>query len=167
MKKLFRIIPSIVLGATLLLSNGCRSTDPNTGHPVFDPVRTEKVTAAAQTLVTVSLRAVLANQSPGTRVKLGNYYRAVGSVFCQMEAEGKFSPDFLIGSLNNATAGLQSGLDQDVLAIKDGIIALYQGFYADRFNAELDPEKWPIFVARTMCASVNTALVDTGLPPVH
>lgn len=152
----------------LLLGSGCTTTtyDPVTGWPVktFDPVKTEKVKAALELPITGGIRRVI-NNSPNHSAEIGAYFAAVGRVFCSMQEQKAFDPLYLVGEINAiATPDIN---DETILDIKDSLISLYRIFYADRFRAELSPEKWPYHVADLMCQSIDTALLNTGQPGIR
>jgi len=123
------------------------------------------VKAEAEALVTIGIRRIIHNNPQHTN-EVAGYFRAVGGVFKQMSTTSSFTPDMLVGAINVATAGLQAGLPQDVLDVKDAVIGLFKLFYADRWNAELSPEKWPANVADVFWRAIHQALIDSSLPGV-
>jgi hypothetical protein len=109
------------------------------------------------------LRRAIAN-SPQHAIEIGNYARAVGGVFCQMEANNNFTPTYLVDAANRATAGLQTNVDQAIIDAKNAVIAIYKIAFSDQLTWQLPNNIWPKAVAGTICASVNQALIDSGQP---
>lgn len=158
---------AMVAAVTMLnFGTGCTTVNPTTGQAEFDQAKTEKVKAALSPLITGPIRRVLA-KNPQHAAEISTYIRSVGEVFCLMDSEKKFSPEFLVDQLSKLTAPAVAGLnDELILSARDGVIALYKINYADRFNAELPPDKWPAQVANLMCNAINQALIDSKQPGV-
>jgi hypothetical protein len=151
----------LILAVALSLA-ACTSVNQNTGEREFDPVKTAKVKAAAEPLISGGIAIALAN-NPEKKDQLASYFRSLGNVFCRMSQEDSFNPEFLLTEANTATQPFQAGLDPYALTVKDSIIALYKILYADRFHAELDAEKWPKHVADVLCNGINQGLTNAGL----
>jgi hypothetical protein len=164
---------SILLSVALLtacsimsIGTGCKSVNPATGVSEFDQAKTEKVKAAIAPLITGPIRRVLA-KNPQHAAEISNYIRSVGEVFCLMDSQKKFSPEFLVDQLNKLTAPAIVGInDELILSARDAVIALYKINYADRFNAELPPDQWPAQVANLLCGAIDQALKDSGQPGI-
>ena len=81
-----------------------------------------------------------------------------------MSATSQFDPAYLIGAADQATLPFQANVPAEAIDAKNGVIALYKIIYANRFNAELSPEKWPKNAADVICASIDQGLKDAGKP---
>lgn len=154
------IIALLTVGllATLLL--GCKTTG------VYDPVKTEQVKAAVTPVIASVVRRVIVN-SPQHSDEIALYLRAVGSVFCSASASGSLGPEQVLAALDAATAGLQTGVEPEIIDAKNVLLALYRINYADRFKAELPADQWPKNVADVICAAIDQGLKDAGKPGVR
>lgn len=141
---------SHLLGFCLLLFAAICLTGCTTSG-VYDPVKTAKVQASVKPVVAALVRAEVAAQPQNV-----TYIRSVGNVFCQMQTNGNFTPAYLTAEINKLTTPLVH--DQIVLLVRDTLISLYEINYADRFKAELAPDKWPAFLAELMCGGINAGL---------
>jgi hypothetical protein len=155
MKKTITLLLTI---ASLVILPACHLPDGT-----FDPVKTETVKNALQGPLQETVTRIIKN-SPQHSAQIGNYFRAVGSVFCKMRDTGTFDSTFLIAELDKATAGLQSGLDPLAITAKNTAIGLYTVFYAQRTRAELPPDKFAWNLADLFCKAINTGLKDAGQP---
>lgn len=164
-----KITIAILSLVTLIATSACRSTriDPLTGQPVseFDPVKTEQVKAALEPIGSSLVRRVIVN-SPQNSDEIATYLRGVGSIFCQMSANNDFDPVYLASAAEVLTAKYQAKLAQEIIDLKNALIAIYKINYESRFRAELSPEEWPKNVADLICAVVDRGLKDAGKPGV-
>lgn len=133
----------------LSLTFGCR-TNGN-----YDAVKTAKVQAAVRPVTAALVRAAALSE-PQNR----QYIRAIGNIFCQMQTNGNFTPQYLTAEIDRLATPFVH--DQLVLILKDTIISIYSINYEDRFKAELAPDKWPMFLAELMCNGISSGLA--GLP---
>lgn len=154
---------SCLLICCLLVFTACKSINPTTGVREYDPVKTESVKAALEVPVKGGIRRSILN-SPQHSDEIANYFRSVGSVFCKMQTTAQFEPSTLIDELNKFK--IPQLENQIVADVKDAMVAIYRILYAQRFTAELSPEKWPYHVADFFCKAINTALIDAGKPGV-
>lgn len=169
MKKLNMFVPCAVIAALSLIAvlpitTGCKTvTQPGTTNIVttIDPVRLQQIRDVVEPAASSVLRRAIAN-SPQHAEEIGMYARAVGSVFCKMDAANNFKPEYLIDAANTATAGLQVGVDQAIIDAKNAVIAVYKIAYSDQLTWQLPTNVWPRAVAGTLCNSINQALVDSG-----
>lgn len=159
----FKAILAVITLLAVCAVTGCKSTNPTTGQREYDPVKTEQVKAAIEPIAAGAIRRVIEN-SPQHADEIATYLRSVGRIFCAMETNGNFSAEFLITEADKLTAPLLK--DNYVVDIKNAILALYRINYADRFKAELPPDKWPRHVASLFCASIDRGLKDAGKPGV-
>lgn len=162
--KTYRIVCAVLTIAAVCIFAGCRSTNPTTGQREYDPVKTEQVKAAIEPIAAGAIRRVLQN-SPQHSDQIAGYLRSIGGIFCAMETNGNFSAEYLITEADKLTAPLLK--DNYVVDIKNAILALYRINYADRFKAELPPDKWPRHVASLFCASIDRGLKDAGKPGIR
>jgi hypothetical protein len=160
----FKSILALLTICGLCVFAGCKTTNPTTGQKEYDPVKTEQVKAAIEPIAAGAIRRVVLN-SPQHADEIANYLRSVGRIFCSMETNGNFSAEYLISEADKLTAPLIK--DNYVADIKNAILALYRINYADRFKAELPPDKWPRHVASLFCASIDRGLRDAGKPGVR
>lgn len=150
----------LALAAVLLLSPGCSTTGPD-GSRVPDPVKTAKVKAALQPVLSSIVTRVLENNRAHA-AEIGGYFRAVGSIFCRMEATGQFSPDVLLAQANALGAPAIAGMDPAITDVKNALLSLYQIQWADRLNVDVSPDRWGGFLAALFCESIDTGLRDAG-----
>lgn len=153
----------LLLCASTLIFCGCKTTTNSDGTPIstYDPVKTQQLKDALTPVVSGGIRRIILN-SPGHDQELCNYFRAVGSVFCEMSKNGEFSPIILVNAIDSATAELQTGIDPYAVDIKNATVAIYKIYYGDRFRAELPPDKWPKNVCDVICDAIDLALRDLG-----
>ncbi len=172
-----KMTPILALAAALLtagLTSGCTTTrTTTTTNPdgttntvvvkVPDPVKTEKVKAVAESVSTLVLRRAL-QRFPKEADEIARYARAVGAVFCEMQATKKFNPESLEAGI--AAIALPLITDEKVAAYvadaRDVLKVTYRVFYADRFDAELPADKWPAVIADIFCNSIDRGLKDSG-----
>ena len=170
MKKIITSLVSFTalagLAALLALSagtTGCTTTGAGTNAvTAVDTNKLVQIQAVVEPLLSSVLRRVILN-SPQHSAEIANYTRAVGAVCCQMTAGNNFTPTYLIDAINAATAGLQTGVDQDIIDGKNAIIAIYGIAYADKLTVSLGTNVWPRAVLGTLCDSINQALKDAGM----
>ena len=168
MKKTIALLTSLT-GLAILLAlsaapTGCTTTGSGTNAvTVIDTNKLAQVQAVVEPLLSSVIRRVVAN-SPQHSVEIANYVGAVGGVCCQMTASNDFTPTYLIAALDKATAGLQTGVDQDIIDAKNAIVAIYKIAYSDQLTVSLGNGVWPRAVLGTLCDSVNQALSDSSLP---
>lgn len=146
--------------------SGCKTANPTTGVKEFDPVKTEKVKAAIEPIVSSAVRRVVAS-NPKHSDEIALYLRAVGGAVCSISDTGEASPETLIAAIDAATVNLQAGVDPEIIDGKNAIIAVYKILYADRFKAELPPDEWPKNVCDVICQAIDQGLKDAGKPGVR
>lgn len=164
-----RTVAVAMLAAALFA--GCTTTriDPVTGatNRVPDVARTEQVKAVAEQVSRSALRRAV-KRFPAQADQITAYARGVGAVFCDMQATKQFSPETLLAGIE--TLAMPKIEDPDVQGYvqdaRDVLVLAYRLAYADRFNAELDPNKWPAVVAEIFCTSIDQGLKDAGRPGV-
>jgi hypothetical protein len=166
MKKFIALFASLTVLALMLalpvVSTGCKTTTVGTNVvTTLDPVKVQQVQDAVEPVFSSVLRRAIAN-SPQHAAEIGNYARAVGGVFCKMEANNNFTPTYLIEAANQATAGLQNNAPQEIIDAKNAVIAIYKIAYGDQLTWQLPDKVWPKAVASTICNVVNQALIDSG-----
>ncbi len=165
---------AVGLFALMALTPGCMTTETVTWstndvtHIVtgltntsskLDPAKLSQVESALEPVVAGATRRVLKN-SPQHSDEIALYLRSVGTVFCDMQASGRFEPAYLIDAVDKiATPQLE---DDYVIDIKNAAIAVYKIAWGDRFTAELPPDQWPAEVCKLICNSINTGLKDAG-----
>lgn len=167
-----KLIASSVIGIAMLamlasvsvVTTGCKTTTVGTNVvTTLDPVKVQQIQDAIEPVFSAVLRRAIAN-SPQHAKEIGTYARAVGRVFCQMSANNNFTPTYLVDAANQATAGLQAGVDQTIIDAKNAVIAIYKIAYGDQLTWQLPNKVWPQAVASTICNSINQALQDSGQP---
>lgn len=140
----------------ILLLAGC------TTNKQYDAQNTENVKAALTPVMASVVHRVIEN-SPEHSEQIAAYMRAVGKVCCEAQSTGQIGPYSLIYAVDAATAPLLAeGVSPDIIDAKNVLLALYRIQYADRYNAELSPEKWPYHVLALICDSVDQGLKDAG-----
>ena len=169
MKNIIAVSVSFTALAVLLLTlpagtTGCTTTGSGTNAvTTIDTNKLAEIQAVVEPLLSSAIRRVIAN-SPQHAAEIGNYVGAVGTVCCEMTASNNFAPTYLIDAINTATAGLQAGMDQDIIDGKNAVIAIYKIAFADQLTTSLGTNVWPQAVLGTLCDSINQALTDSGLP---
>lgn len=167
MKKLIIALPLVTLTmlailATLpVVTTGCKTTTVGTNVvTTLDPVKVQQIADVVEPAASSVLRRAIAN-SPQHAAEIGNYARAVGGVFCKMTANNNFTVNYLVDAANQATAGLQTGVSQDIIDAKNAVIAIYKVAASDQLTWQLPDNLWLKTVANTICNSVNQALLDS------
>lgn len=155
--------------ALLVLSLGCKTTDPLTGKKVYDPVKTAKVQEAVKPVLQTAVSQAIARNT-NDAVVIAGYLRGVGTIFCQMHRDKKFAPEYLASEINSRLSGLLTSLKPDtqlwVLTAKNLMVALYGIRFADRANADIPEDGYLAFLSELFCNSINQGLLDAGQPGV-
>ena len=155
----------LICAALVLLAAavGCISTIDSTGKKitVIDPAKLQQVKAAVEPAAASVMRRAIQN-SPQHAAEIGKYARAVGSVFCAIKSSGTFEPGFVLTAVNDATQGLQAGVDPSVIDAKNAAISLYAILWSDKLTTQTPTNMWPYAVASIFCDSINQALRDAG-----
>lgn len=146
-----------------LTNTGCTTTGTGTNAvTTIDPVKLQQAQAAIEPAAASVLRRAILN-SPQHAKEIGDYARAVGGVFCQMKANNNnFTPQYLIDSVNTATANLQANAPAEVIDAKNAAIALYKIFFADNLTVQIPANGWPSAVTGLFCDAIDQALKDAG-----
>ena len=172
MKKLILFGCAAALLVTLMFtSTGCKTTttinpDGTTNVVKYiDPVKLQQAKDAIEPAASSVLRRAIL-RSPQHAVEISTYARAVGSVFCKMNATKNFSPVYLIDEANKATAGLQATAPPEIIDAKNAAIALYKIFLGDQLMVKLPDNQWAIAVCQLFCESIDQALKDAGQPGI-
>ena len=130
---------------------------------VPDKVKTEQVKDVSEAVVKVAMRRAL-QQFPNEAENIALYARAAGGVFCDMKATGKFSPETLEAGIYALV--LPEITNKEALTYlqdaRDLMLLTYRSFWRQRFEAELNPDKWPAVVAEIFCDSIDQGLKDSG-----
>jgi len=153
------IILLTVLSALLIAMTGCISLNPVTGQREFDPVKTEQVKATLEPIISGGIRRAI-QHSPNHADQIAGYLHSAANVFCSMDTNGNFSVEYLVTELDKIVAPALG--DSYIIDLKNAAIALYRVNYAERFRAELPPDRWPRQVASLFCAAINQGLKDAG-----
>lgn len=137
---------------------GCR-----TSSGTFDPIKTEQVKTVMEPLVRIPVRRTIMN-SPQHADEIGNYYRGMAHVFCQMAVNKQFDPITLTSGFNEIIKpkGLRDADIQTLLDFKVALEQLYRTYWNDRFRAELPSEGWMYNVADFFCTAIDNGLKDAG-----
>jgi hypothetical protein len=154
------ILPTIGCVHTPVVTNGATNI-----VTTIDPVKLQKVERVVELNAASVVRRVI-NNSPQHSKEIADYARAVGSVFCQASANGQVSPEAIILAADQATQGLQAGVDPLIIDGKNGIESLYVLFFDDSLTVQLPDNKWPKAVCDTICNTIDKALKDAGQPGV-
>jgi len=155
-----------LLTTALVTTTGCTTVTTGTNVvTVIDPVRLQQAKLAIEPAVSSVLRRVML-RSPQHVVEIGNYARAVGTVFCQMAANRNFSPAYLIAAADKATLDLQATAPPEIIDAKNAAIALYQIFLVDKLMVSLPRDQWQLAICQLFCESINQALKDAGQPGI-
>lgn len=105
-------------------------------------------------------RAIQQPDPPNAGENTYHYFRQVGGIFCGMDTNGNFTPEYL----DEAMLKVPSPLVQDtyMLEITRVITSLYRLAYRDRIRAELPPVEWLSKIAEAFCEIVNRGIMKTG-----
>lgn len=155
-----------MLASVSVVTTGCKTTTTVTNGvtnvvTTLDPAKVQAIADIVEPAASSVLRRAIA-RSPQHAQEIGNYARAVGGVFCKMTANNNFTVTYLVDSANQATAGLQTGVDQDIIDAKNAVIAIYKVAAGDQLSWQLPNNVWLKAVANTICNSINQALLDSG-----
>jgi hypothetical protein len=156
-----RLFLLIVLSLLALLTLGCKTVNTASGQKEYDPVKTEQVKAAFEPLLSSPVRRILLN-SPKHAAETGTYFRGVAGVFCAMATSKQFTPEFLIAALDSLAAPKIGDRYQEVLDVKNALVAAYTIFYASRHRAELPETGYLLHISDFICSAINRALKDAG-----
>lgn len=157
MKK--NILSVIVVSTVCLLGvPGCKTAD---GH--YDPVQTQQVKDVLEPFVRIPVRRTIMN-SPQHADEIGNYYRGLAHVFCQMAVNKQFDPVTLTSGFNEILKPkrLRDADIQTLLDFKVALEQLYRTYWNDRFRAELPSEGWMYNVSDFFCTAIDNGLKDAG-----
>ena len=124
-------------------------------------MRIKQAQAAIEPAVSSVLRRAIKN-SPTHAQEIGDYSRAIGSVFCQMAAKNNFSVDYLVVAVDAATLKYQAVMNENILDAKNALVALYKIFAADQLTWQLPDNQWLKSICELFCNSIDTALKDAG-----
>jgi hypothetical protein len=168
MKTIIFFFSCLVLACVFVGGVGCKSVDPVSGVPVYDPVKTAKVEAAVSQPIKTGVHVIL-SKNRAHAPEIAAYLGEVRGIFCRMAEEKRFSYEFLVSEANKlGTPALMRALEDDpdtallVLVSKDSVIALYGIFLADKGAVELSDEAWGSHVSTVFCQNLTTALKDEG-----
>lgn len=153
-----------------LLPTGCVSTPVVTDGvtnivTTIDPVKLDSAKALVNATASDVFRRALA-KSPEHAKEISGYVRGVGTAFCQVKSSGRFSPDDVFRAVDGATAGLQTGVSNDVITAKNLLLGLYRILWNDRLTVTVPGNKWPAAIVDVICDSIDQALRDSNQPGV-
>jgi len=151
------LLALIVAVSAISFTTGCRTTNPDTGEVVFDPVRTEKVQAAIKpAIATGVLIGIRQEAQAATAFVLAE--QVLQDLVGQRQIDPTVVNDALI-KLN--LAALQS---QDAkLAAQVGIntmLALYNAAVADRVQADIAEDQYLYAILQTLADGVSMGLTQ-------
>lgn len=160
--KRFGWLAAIILAIGIL--GGCMTVPPGGGDPVYDATKTEQVKAAIQPLVVSGVRRAISSHTNAIP-----YVQSIATTFAVARDSSAWDPYVVALALDAQFGALPMDKEwaQIVLDLKNAVFALYQIFYAERFQAELDPEKWGWHVTDIIANSLEQALKEaqaTGAP---
>lgn len=156
---------------TVSLWTGCQTTttinpDGTTNTVKYvDPVRLQQAKDALEPAASSVLRRAII-RSPEHAKEIGDYARAVGTVFKQMAVNKNFTPEYLIDAANKATMTLQATAPPEVIDAKNAAVALYKIFLSDQLMVALPANKWQLAICQLFYESVDQALKDAGQPGI-
>lgn len=140
MKPLIKILIVLTLSLPFI---GCRTAG------VYDPVKTAQVEEAIRPVTAAAVRAAVLSHPQYIK-----YVKAIGDVFCKIEAGGKFTPSYVFDEVNKL---IPPSKDPVLLAARDLLTSSY-GFYFNKKVVDLDQIKWPAHLAKILCEGINTGL---------
>lgn len=172
MKK-FIALGSLValLFAVALIDTGCKTASSVTNGVTntvtyVDPVRIQQAEAVIEPAASRVLRRAI-KHSPEHAKEIGDYARAIGSIFCQMLDQNNFSVEYVVDAADKATQKFQGAASDDVIDAKNSAVALYKVFAADQLVWQLPNNQWLKSICAVFCNSIDTALKDSGQPGVR
>lgn len=139
--KALPIALSIIL--TIALCVGCQTAGK------FDPVKTAQIEAAVNPIAAAAVRAAAMSHP-----QYVPYIKAVGSVFCKIEAGGQFKPADVLAEINKLVPPAK---DPVLLAARDSLTSLY-AFFFNKQVVDVSPEKWPGVLAKIVCTAIDSGL---------
>ena len=164
---LFGVFIALGISLSIVLS-GCVHT------PVVGPNgQTNVVTTIDQNILgkvkllvepvlgSVIRRAIL--NSPQHSAEIGDYVRAAGRAVCGVSAKGQFTPEAVIGAVDQATQGLQiAHLPGELIDAKNATLNLYTLLLDDKLAVNIPKDQWAQAVLQIACDSIDQALRDSG-----
>jgi len=166
--KVLGLLCAAIVGITLLsMSTGCKTVttvnpDGTTNVVKYiDPVKLQQAKDALEPAASSVLRRAII-RSPQHAKEIGDYARAVGSVFKKMAVNKQFSPEYLIDAANKATADLQVNAPAEVIDAKNAAIALYKIFLSDQAMIKIPDNQWQLALCQLFWESIDQALKDAG-----
>lgn len=156
MKNIASRIAVLLVGCCLIV--GCTTTDPNTGEPVYDPVKTEQSKAIIEQTIAGAIASIEMSDD------VQRYLNYSANTLCELKDREAIAPSVLAKNLSDALDAEGVIGDTYAIAAKNVIVALYQINYAERGNADLDPEKFMWHILDSMCTAIRQGLRDKGFP---
>lgn len=143
---------SIAVVALLFLSlTACKT------NGVYDPVKTQK----AQNLLKPNVELAVfqaVNNSPQHADEIAKYLHSAQDIFCAMQANKQFSPDYLIAELDK----LVIPKNLNVVMGKNFLIGIYVLNFSDRGTVPISDETWGAFLSKLLCEGIGAGLKDAG-----
>lgn len=157
MQRIKYILTLVALAAILLVMPACTTTDPATGQPVPDPVKTEKVVAVMRN-TTANLAIYVLDKEPDSRPHLV----AAHVIMCSLvNPEKPITPDEFRKALSGVTSGRSDASAELKIAINT-IVGLYDIAYADRARADIAASSYAYHVLNTLCLGLSDVLTPPG-----
>lgn len=136
-------IKILLIGTCSILLAGCQTAG------VYDPVKTAQVEEAIRPVTAAAVRGAVLSHP-----QYIPYVKAIGVVFCKIEAGGNFTPTYVLEEVNKL---IPPSKDPVLLAARDLLTSSY-GFYFNKQVVDLDQSKWPAHLAKILCEGINTGL---------
>lgn len=162
------LLLAVVMGvAVASFTTGCKTTttvnpDGTTNVVKYvDPVKLQQAKDALEPAASSVLRRAII-RSPNHAKEIGDYARAVGTVFKQMVVNKNFTPEYLIDAANKATTKLQENAPAEVIDAKNAAIALYKIFLSDQVMVKIPDNQWQLAICQLFYESIDQALKDAG-----
>jgi len=157
------VVGLLLLGALSFGFVGCKSVNPTTGQPEYNPALTQQVKDALEPAVRLPVRRVIMN-SPQHSAEIATYFRGIAQVFCKMKEDKSFNPTTLTANLQSILPPKLTNKEavQTLLDLKVSVESLYKIYWNDRFSAELPEEGWMYNVADFFCSAIDNGLKDAG-----
>lgn len=137
---------TLLVGLTACHTNG-----------IYDPVKTQKAQNLLRPQVETTVFQAI-NNSPQHSDEIAKYLHSAQDIFCAMQANKQFSPDYLIAELDK----LVVPKNLNVIMGKNFLIGVYVLNFSDRGTVPVSDEAWGGFLTKLMCEGIGAGLKDAG-----
>lgn len=146
-------LTSPIIALTLLLCAGCMTTNPETGVKEYDQVKTEQVKAIFKPIIAGGVASHVKSH-PETKVILTE----IAAGICNLNESG-LTPTVLRAVVAQALQKYHVHVDPALVGTINGLIGVYELWYAQRTRADLPPESFVLHLGETLCDGITQGLM--------